>query len=89
MDVGRYRLMSRAGFFIGAMIACFGLGLHLMGNTIGGVVLLIIGVAMLVICFSLTRFFWLLSVKMGPRPAGGQASPEEPGTVDEGDREDP
>lgn len=57
MEVARFRRLTRVTFFLGAMVMCFGLGLWAMGLTAAGVVLLIAGMCVLVICFSITRMF--------------------------------
>lgn len=57
MEIARFRRRIRAVFFLGAMLAFFGLGLFIMGHRAGGVVLLIAGVAVLMVSFSVTRMF--------------------------------
>lgn len=66
MDIKRYRRTSRVAFFIGAMLACFGLGLYLMDMTGAGIGLLIAGVVVLVLAFTFTKFFLLLSIRNPP-----------------------
>lgn len=57
MELARFRRRVRAVFFLGAMVALFGLGLYIMGLRAGGIILLIAGVAVLTISFSITRMF--------------------------------
>ena len=57
MEIARFRRRVRAVFFLGAMVALFGLGVFIMGHRAGGIVLLIAGVAVLMISFSITRMF--------------------------------
>ena len=68
MELAGYRRMFRVLFFVAAMIACFGLGLYELDMKLAGVLLLIFGIAMLVICFGMTRFFILLSVQVSKKP---------------------
>ena len=77
MELAGYRRMFRVLFFIGAMIACFGLGLYEMDMKLAGVLLLIFGIAMLVICFGITRFFILLSVQVSKKPKIRDEEPED------------
>ncbi len=57
MEVVRFRRLIRVTFFLAAMVVCFGLGLYTMGHEVGGVVLMIAGVAVLMITFSITKLF--------------------------------
>lgn len=63
MDVGGGKRLARVMFYIAAMLVCFGLGLHLMGMEPAGITLIVIGVALLVISFSMLRFMMLLSMQ--------------------------
>lgn len=63
MDIPEYRRLFRALFFIGAMIICFGIGVYMMGAVAGGVILVILGIAVLVISFTMTKFFLLCSLR--------------------------
>lgn len=63
MELATFRRLFRSLFFIGAMIACFGLGLYEMDNVVAGIILLISGLALLIISFSITRFFAMVSIK--------------------------
>lgn len=57
MEIVRFRLLSRVGFFIGAIVMFAGLGVYLMGHTTAGVVVLIVGLVVAMLCLSVTRFF--------------------------------
>lgn len=61
MDPSGGKRFARAMFYIAAMIVCFGLGTYLMGYDAIGVVLIIIGIALLVIAFSMLKFLMLLT----------------------------
>lgn len=63
MELAEYRRLFRVLFFIGAMIVCFGLGAYLMDMLVPGIVLIIIGVSILVISFTMTKFFLLFSLQ--------------------------
>ena len=63
MEPAEGRRIARMMFYIAAMIVCFGLGTYLMGYGSIGVVLLIIGAALLVISFSVLKFLMLLSFR--------------------------
>ena len=63
MDVGGGKRLARVMFYIAAMLECFGLGLHLMEMEPAGIILIIIGVALLVISFSMLKFMMLLSMR--------------------------
>lgn len=57
MEVARFRRLIRISFFLAAMVVCFGLGLYTMGHVAAGVVLMILGAAVLMITFSITKTF--------------------------------
>lgn len=59
MELTEYRRLFRVLFFIGAMIACFGIGLYQMEFTAPGIILMILGISILVIAFTITKFFLL------------------------------
>lgn len=59
MEIAKFRRLCRATFFLGAMLVFFGIGLYLMGSVMPGVVLMIVGVAISMICFSITKTFAL------------------------------
>lgn len=63
MEQAEGRRIARMMFYIAAMIVCFGLGTYLMGYGPIGVMLLIIGAALLVISFSVLKFLMLLSFR--------------------------
>lgn len=65
--MGDYRRVFRAMFFLGAMVVCFGLGAYLMDHVALGVILIILGVAVLVISFTMTKFFLLFALRNPPR----------------------
>ena len=62
MDVGGGKRLARVMFYIAAMLVCFGLGLHLMEMEPAGIILIIVGVALLV-SFSMLKFMMLLSMR--------------------------
>ena len=57
MELARVRRLCRMVFFMGAMVMFFGLGFYLMGHVAAGIVTLIAGLVVLMVTFSLTRFF--------------------------------
>ena len=63
MVVGVGKRLARVMFYIAAMRVCFGLGLRLMEMEPAGIILIIIGVALLVISFSMLKFMMLLSMR--------------------------
>ena len=63
MEPAEGRRIARMMFYIAAMIVCFGLGTYLMEYGSIGVMLLIIGAALLVISFSVLKFLMLLSFR--------------------------
>ena len=63
MEPAEGRRIARMMFYIAAMLVCFGLGLHLMEMEPAGIILIIIGVALLVISFSMLKFMMLLSFR--------------------------
>ena len=63
MEPAEGRRIARMMFYIAAMLVCFGLGLHLMEMEPAGIILIIIGVALLVISFSMLKFMMLLSMR--------------------------
>ena len=63
MDVGGGKRLARVMFYIAAMLVCFGLGLHLMEMEPAGIILIIVGVALLVVSFSMLKFMMLLSLR--------------------------
>lgn len=71
MELTRYRRLFRVLFFIGAMIVCFGIGLYQMEYTTPGVVLMILGISILVIAFTITKFFLLYTLQNGSQNKKG------------------
>lgn len=63
MELAEYRRLFRVLFFIGAMIVCFGIGLHQMGYETPGIILMVLGISILVISFTITKFFLLFSLQ--------------------------
>ncbi len=59
MEIAGFRRLCRATFFLGAMLVFFGIGLYLMDLPVPGIVLMIIGTAVSMICFSVTKAFAL------------------------------
>ena len=59
MEIARFRRLCRITFFLSAMVACFGIGFYLMDSTGLGICLIIAGMAVAMICFSLTKMFAL------------------------------
>ncbi len=57
MEIARFRRLCRTTFFLSAMLICFGIGFYLMSAATAGVVLIIVGVAAMMICFSITKAF--------------------------------
>lgn len=57
MELARVRRLCRMVFFLGAMVMFFGLGFYLMGHIAAGIVTLIAGLVVLMVTFSVTRFF--------------------------------
>ena len=60
MDITGYRRLTKVLFYIGAMLAFFGLGFYLMEYQALGIVVLIIGIVLLVLAFVFIRFFTLI-----------------------------
>ncbi len=50
-------------FYVGAMLALFGIGLILMGERAAGILLLIAGVSAVVISFSLLKAFMFADIR--------------------------
>lgn len=57
MEIAKVRRLCRIVFFLGAMVMFFGLGMYAMGYTAAGIVTLIAGLVVAMLCFSVTRFF--------------------------------
>lgn len=57
MEIAKVRRLCRIVFFLGAMVMFFGLGIYVMGYTVAGVVTMIVGLVVAMLCFSVTRFF--------------------------------
>lgn len=57
MEIARIRRLCRVIFFLGAMVMFFGLGIYAMGSTAAGIIILIAGLVIAMVCFSVTRFF--------------------------------
>lgn len=72
MDLNGYRRMFRVLFFVGAMIVCFGIGGYCMEQEALGIILMIIGIAILVLSFSMTKFFLLFAMR-NPQQRNGKS----------------
>lgn len=57
MELARLRRLTRMVFFLGAMVMFFGLGFYALGHQAAGLITLIAGLVVVMITFSVTRFF--------------------------------
>lgn len=57
MDPVRTRKASRVIFYLAAIAACAGLGLAVMGYVAVGVVALVAGLAVMIVCQTVLKFF--------------------------------
>lgn len=63
MEIARFRRLCRITFFLSAMVACFGIGLYLMDSRSIGVILVIVGISVAMLCFSVTKTFALYDLQ--------------------------
>ena len=57
MELARLRRLTRVVFFLGAMVMFFGLGFYALGHQAAGIITLIAGLVVVMVTFSVTRFF--------------------------------
>lgn len=73
MDIPRTRKITRIVLAVSAILALIGLTIYLQGNVLPGVLLLIIGVAVAMICSTMLKFMswydypWLLNREVKKR----------------------
>lgn len=80
MEIAGFRRLSRAAFFLGAMVMFFGLGFYAMGYEVAGIVLLIAGLVVAMLTFSVTRFFMMFDMMhMTDRRRPGKSEEEDSG----------
>lgn len=76
MELAKFRRLCRVTFFLGAMLMFFGLGVYIMGHMWAGVGLLITGMVISALCFTVTYTFMQYDFKNAPRKR--RSEPKKP-----------